>query len=41
LAGKGYKFCGVVGGSMAVLALEGRSRFDLSLFEIRRLLTHS
>jgi sarcosine oxidase len=36
-SGHGFKFCSVVGEIMADLALEGRSRFDLSLFEIRRL----
>lgn len=35
-SGHGYKFCSVVGEIMADLALEGRSRFDLSLFEVRR-----
>jgi sarcosine oxidase len=36
-SGHGFKFCSVVGEIMADLALEGRSRFDLSLFGIRRL----
>src|SRR5579864_7566114 len=36
-SGHGYKFCSVVGEIMADLALEGRSRFDLSLFGIGRL----
>ena len=37
-SGHGFKFCSVVGEIMADLALEGRSRFDLSLFRIGRLL---
>ncbi|MHB8731416.1 MAG: N-methyl-L-tryptophan oxidase [bacterium] len=36
-SGHGYKFCSVVGEIMADLALDGRSRFDLSLFGIGRL----
>ncbi len=33
------KFCSVVGEIMADLALEGVSRPDLSLFEVRRFLS--
>jgi sarcosine oxidase len=36
-SGHGFKFASVVGEIMADLALEGRSRFDLSLFRIGRL----
>lgn len=36
-SGHGYKFCSVVGEIMADLALDGRSRFDLSLFALKRL----
>ncbi|HLW47719.1 MAG TPA: N-methyl-L-tryptophan oxidase [bacterium] len=35
-SGHGYKFCSVVGEIMADLALEGRSKFDLSLFRANR-----
>jgi len=36
-SGHGYKFASVVGEIMTALALDGRSRFDLGLFGIRRL----
>lgn len=35
-SGHGFKFCSVVGEIMADLALEGRSRHDLSLFRLSR-----
>ncbi|HKX17496.1 MAG TPA: N-methyl-L-tryptophan oxidase [bacterium] len=38
-SGHGYKFCSVVGEIMADLTLEGRSAFDLKLFEISRFAT--
>lgn len=34
--GHGFKFSSVVGEVMADLALDGGSRFDLSLFRLRR-----
>jgi sarcosine oxidase len=36
-SGHGFKFCSVVGEVMAELALDGRSRHDLSLFDLKRL----
>jgi sarcosine oxidase len=36
-SGHGFKFCSVVGEILAELALEGRSRWDLSLFGLSRL----
>jgi sarcosine oxidase len=38
-SGHGYKFASVVGEIMTELALDGRSRFDLSLFAVKRLAT--
>jgi sarcosine oxidase len=35
-SGHGYKFCSVVGEVLADLALEGRTRLDLSLFDPKR-----
>jgi glycine/D-amino acid oxidase-like deaminating enzyme len=36
-SGHGFKFASVIGEIMADLALKGESRFDLSLFRLRRL----
>lgn len=36
-SGHGYKFCSVVGEIMADLALEGRTRHDISMFRLNRL----
>jgi len=37
-SGHGYKFCSVVGEIISDLALDGRTRHDISLFSLRRLL---
>jgi len=36
-SGHGFKFCSVVGEMLAELALEGQSRWDLTLFRLSRL----
>ena len=35
-SGHGFKFCSVVGEILAELALEGQSRWDLTLFRLSR-----
>ena len=35
-SGHGFKFCSVVGEIMADLVLDGRTRFDINMFRLRR-----
>jgi sarcosine oxidase len=35
-SGHGFKFCSVVGEIMADLALDGKTRWDISLFRLER-----
>jgi glycine/D-amino acid oxidase-like deaminating enzyme len=39
-SGHGYKFCSVVGEIMADLALNARTRFDITMFRLARFQTH-